>query len=35
MAAPYRFWAGAVVVAAIFDFFMMQVYGGGPHVSLF
>ncbi len=35
MAAPYRFWASTVVVAAIFDFVMMRVYGGGPHVSIY
>jgi hypothetical protein len=35
MAAPYRFWAGVVVVSAMFDFVMMRVYGGGPNVAMY
>jgi hypothetical protein len=35
MLAPYCYWAGVIMLAAIVDFFMMCVDANGPAVSIY
>jgi hypothetical protein len=35
MAAPYRYWAVALVTLAVIDYLMMRAYASGPGLSIY